>query len=111
MSNPSPILEAIHSEILRLHERLDSIEQASGARPSVPLEYLSLDDAALALGRSKRAVQSLLARDAQDPSGIHPRRIRGAVHREDWRRFLEAKRLKGSSGLRVRAALDEKEAR
>ena len=102
------------SDIKTLTQKVESLERDFFALQSqivalvhapVEPEYLRLTDAARLAGKTKKAIQHLLSKDGANPNGIHPRRICGAVHAQDWRRFLEAKHLIGR-GESVKVAME-----
>ena len=100
-------LKALHIEIPKTRDCVTALTDAQGKKRRPPVHYITVADATALLGRSRKAIQGLLKRDAANPDGIHPWRDHGAAHAADFQRFLESKRLTGRGG-RVRRALKER---
>jgi hypothetical protein len=99
-------LRTIQAQILEVRDAVDLLAQARGKR-RLPVQYLTVRDAGAMLGRSPKAIQSLLERDAQNPDGVHPRRIHGGIHAQDFQKFIESKHIIGR-GQKVRRALEQR---
>ena len=104
-ATPFPILQEILSELAGLRAEVQALAGRGGKRRLSP-EYISIADAAVMSGRTIKGYQRLLQRDAEKPGGCHPRRIHGAVHAADFRKMLDAMRIKGR-GETIQKALEE----
>jgi hypothetical protein len=102
-------LQTLNSKIQHLESMIDEVLVALGKRrPPVVQEYLRIADAAASIGTSAKALQNQLALDAASPTGIHPRRLHGAIHAGDFQRFVDSRKRKPGRGAVVRQLLEKR---
>ncbi|MCX7049869.1 MAG: hypothetical protein NTX50_30850 [Candidatus Sumerlaeota bacterium] len=97
----SPLLLEVLERVRSIEDTLSSMAKRRRVDPA----WYTLDEASRLCGRSKRGLQSFLARNAADPNGSHPRRAHGRVFKQDFERLLESKQ-KVSRGKQVRDAVN-----
>lgn len=85
-----PILQEILSQLDTLTNEVRALAGRANKRRVDPA-YIAIRDAAQLAGRTSKGVSRLLQRDAANPSGVHPRRLHGFIHRADFARLLESK--------------------
>ncbi len=103
--------------LARIEEKLDATLERQAAleelllqnlpRKDIHPEFITLDEAALIGGMTKRAVQNRLKQESSSPSGFAIRTLHGKVHKRDWLAYLKhLTERKPKRGQVVREALE-----
>jgi len=101
------LLQEIQRELSSLRSEVAELPALLGKRArKLGPGFIRIADATMMIGKTKKGLQTFLARVQAAPGCPPVRRIHGAIHKADFERLIASKSKPHGRGALVRAALE-----